>query len=310
MSDLSQTSPVSIQCKLPQLKFWNAENHFNGLIFHETSVEIDPKFFSCCLGTGSIFPIDKTEAAVSCAVRFRLILMIDVLMQAEKLWFGLNVAQALGLNKSSLPASAKSQIEKAVDRWRKLHLSTLLQGRKGRLIADEVEIQISKDKSMSDTIASLCSAVWHDDVGILLHVHGQNTIQTTRWIDMIRRHPGKRFVLFVCDIHDLWEPQRLDEFEQLVSFASMVNLPTWLSLRRQSKTQTNQNLAADRPDPNQSVPVVGRKLKESLEKRISNLRKQNIEDLISIQCLSKLREICELPKQRLKKSESNSLTPE
>lgn len=311
---------IPATCRVGALDQWSRQNHLKGLTAEGGHFFLDNSHFSCCQGSGLEFvtQIDErtdslTSGFRSCGLTQRLTWLTELIRSFDVLKRGHgdpSVAQVFGISHaaSSVTTSSpsKDSFFSAVERWRRLHANVFRETNRGRLIADAVRIP----QADADIWPGLASLIWHDGLRILCHRHGTAVPPLATWTALLQKttDPGhltkKLCCIVLTDVEKLWDPQRLEELEQVISFASQTMTPLWLVLK--SDPQFHEEFETSRGDAgfvkSSSVSSTSR-FSEGLANRLSAKQRKPIESwLTSDSALVKLKEVCDLPERRGKKS--------
>jgi hypothetical protein len=107
------------------------------------------------------------------------------------------------------------------------------------------------------------------------------------WDELIRKNPGKRKMILLDGVIELWNPNRLELLEAAIAFASERQIPVWMF--DDSSDVAGVNEAAKAPD---------RSFRGSMNRKLGQLRSRPATQWLSEQSLSRLGELVSLEPSR------------
>lgn len=283
-------------CRLLGLSRWSAQTHLAGLKVDAGHLLLDASYFACCGGVGMELMAGETMVARRCGLIERISRLTALTQQMAQLDRGVSAVQAFGLTAPDTKTSQQSQVMTMVERWRRLHGAALCSDPTGRLIADAVAC----GPNLTDTWASLATFIWHEGILPLVHVQGRGVPPLSQWTTYLREKNTTRSVIVMEGVGQLWDAKFLDEFEQIVSFASMARIPLWIVLSPKFKTESaDQSRGAENQasTPSNASKVGSNRFASAMDKRIHKYKQGGLEQWISPATLARLSEVCILPRR-------------
>lgn len=236
-----------------------------GLEWEDHKLTPSAKLLPCCAGRG--FQVDKSGANQSrCSLKRRLVAIEKLQKQFQMTWPKTNLQRCIGL-----PSAQGSRILR--------QLSETIKGYRPQ--ASELHGTLHKP---SELWAMAMAAVWRFDT----HAHLVN-LNRMRSMSQLLPPPEMetgRLAIFVEQVDNLWNSAQVDALETLISYAYNSNAYLWIEYCHEN-AETSR-----RSKPAGSIASVADMVALSVKKA----RGYNPRDRFSLDCQSRMRSLCSLPK--------------
>ncbi|MCX6124364.1 MAG: hypothetical protein NTV34_06385 [Proteobacteria bacterium] len=314
---------LSPSCRLDGVRRWSAQQHLMGLTFDGGVILLDDGFFVCCGGNGLEFVLEGSATGVAesatdaqrvacrrCGLTERFFWISELSrlmaggMSISQIPFALGLDPMVDASKQNLRTQVNPQadyVRRSVDRWRRIHSGAMASGPRGRLSVDSQALSLGDAKTpISDIWAGLASVIWHDGVRPLIHVHGKGVVPITRWTKQLQidgQHSFRqRSIIVIEGLQRLWEPNYLEEMEQVIYFANRTETPLWLFSKRDALREGGANGPDSQGDEHaKSAGRTSTKFRANLDKKMDFYRRGPLEKWLSPATLDRLKDVCDLP---------------
>jgi hypothetical protein len=308
-------SSVDVQCRVSALGNWSTEMHLWGVDFSASAILLSRKAFACCEGDGVKILDRQTKTAALCGLSARWGRLTWFLQQLKTL----DAAESITLYGAGQRGAGDELSRNKVrcmlnmlNFFFKDELKDLLKAEKGKILDTRklkkriqlglatTESEAMIDSSFQHILFQIGAAlIWHFDLVVLpFRIPGlarsapssklpMLPLPVAAWDELIRKNPGKRKMILLDGVTELWNPNRLELLEAAIAFASERQIPVWMF--DDSSDVAGLNEAAKAPD---------RSFRGSMNRKLGQLRSRPATQWLSEQSLSRLGELVSLEPSR------------
>lgn len=308
-------SSSDITCRMAALGQWSPEMHMWGVDFSTSSMSLSRTAFSCCDANGLKIVDAGLKTATMCGLLARWGRLTWFLQQIKALAPGesLPLIGACQRGHDDEAVRSKSRcLAGMVNLFFKDELRELLQGNKGKIVDTRklkkrmhlglaaVEAEALIDRVFQDFFWQIGAAlIWHFDMVVLpFRIAGLArsapssklplvTLPVATWDELLRKHPGKRKLLLIDGVTELWNPNRLEALEATIAFASERQIPIWM---HDESTDVSETV--------ESAKSQDRSFRGSVNRKLGQLRSRPAVEWLSDQSLSRLEELSALERRQ------------
>ena len=250
------TSNRGIPCRLTLLSNWSQETHLLGVDVTASKMSLSRASFSCCDVDG----LKISDVAQKSATFCRLLALWGRLTWFFQQVSSIDPSQPTPLWTASQTADQDDNVRRiarcvvsVMGVFFKDELKNLLLEKKGKIVETKkfrkrigLALGATETESTIDTALKCflwqvgAALIWHFDALILpLRISGAPrsapsgalppvVVPVAAWDDLLKRHPGKRKMILVDGVTELWNPSRLELLEGVIAYASERQIPLWI----------------------------------------------------------------------------------
>jgi len=302
------TGSIDLPCRMAALGNWSPEMHLWGIDITKSAMSLSRTAFSCCDGSGLRIVDSGQKEASMCGLLARWGRLTWFVQQVKSLDSGgiLPLTGSCHRGHDDEVVRNKSRcLTSMVNLFFRDELKELLQGDKGKILdtrklkkrmhiglaAAEAEAVI--DGVFNDFFWQIGAAlIWHFDMVVLpfriaaLARSAPSSklpvvpLPVATWDELLRKHPGKRKLILIDGVTELWNPNRLESLEATIAFASERQIPLWM-----------HDESSEASEMDESAKSADRSFRGSLNRKLGQLRSKPAIEWLSEQSLSRLDEL-------------------